>query len=827
VFVHVCYKKNKNGAPMKYVIVAGGTLSGIGKGITLSSIGLILRTAGMKVIPVKIDPYLNKSCGTISPLDHGEVFVLEDGCEADMDLGFYERIMDVLCCEMSCITGGKVYRRMIARENAGMYFGETMEVVPHVNAVVEDMIHDRVRMEYACYEGLDCVVAGGILGVNREMEEEGRAKKIKVNNGTDRRMITGRCGNVDSCGNRKVNNAVCRGTYDNNGVQTDSDVEMDAAADEMLVDDDQFVSHKQINEKNLNKRLSSSIINAMHKTKAYKTINTDDVVVLVEVGGVIDDKENDIFSSTLSHIKQKCAKEDFLVVSVDYMPSFSNSEQKTKLIQRSVQKFISRDLKPDIVVCRGPNAFFKGTKGKIVAKTGVRNVFSSKDTSMVYEIPFDLQAQGMREALLSSLNIGDRHVFKIENKLSWVFNDKKYPITVAMVIKYNGNDDSYVSVIDALKVCALMMNIDLSIKTVDSETIEKETDALPDGDVNAVLGRIFSGCDCILVPGGFGMRGTEGKISAINYARTNRIPFLGICLGFQLSVIEFCRNVLGLKDATSEEFDSTSMTKVVMVMEDHKIEKIVSGRMRLGSKHTYLVDSMVKDAYSADYRRAYLYCEGQEHCSHNGEQCSDEYNTGSASLSASECIAVRNAADDCREPAGESVPYKHGGCVSGETGAQEGPVDSQEQPVECSQPVSTCIELSHKHGSSDGRYDSNAAASDTASSTTSRFNRSTAVQPNNKCNDYNCNNADDSSHYIVERHRHRYEVNPLYVEMIERKGLKFVGKSQDGLKMDVFELNDHPFFVGVQYHPEMTLNLDDGHPLFRYFLKSALQNKNN
>lgn len=802
-------KKNKNGAPMKYVVVAGGTLSGIGKGITLSSIGLILKSAGMRVIPVKIDPYLNKSCGTISPIDHGEVFVLEDGCEADMDLGFYERVMDVLCGEMSCITGGKVYRRMIAKESAGAYFGETMEVVPHVNAVVEEMINDCVRVGY---DGGECMVRS-VLERNERMDDEGRAKKMRTNNAVMK-------GTVPGCDTDNNARADCD---TDSSLDNDRKVNVDGS---IFTTDQQCVLHKEISDKNFNKQINDGINNAMHKKKAYKSINTDNVVVLIEVGGVIDDTESSIFSSTLSHIKRKCAEEDFLVVSVDYMPSFSNNEQKTKLVQRSVQKFISRDLKPGIIVCRGPHAFFKGTRNKIVSKTGVNNVFSSKDTSLVYEIPFDLQAQGMRKALLSLLKIKDKNVFKIEEKLSWVHNDRKRSLTVGMVIKYNGNDDSYVSVIETLKVCALMMNIDVHIKMIDSEMIEIEGSTAPNGDITAVLNKIFCGCDCMLVPGGFGTRGTEGKILAINYARTNKIPFLGICLGFQLCVVEFCRNVLGLCDATSEEFDTTSLCKVIMVMEDHRIEKIVSGKMRLGSRRSYLVDSMVKDAYGANYKRTYLYCDGQECCNYSGGRCSDEYvNTGSAS--SSECTAASDGPADgscgsvrCTgsDGCGESTRCRpdecnSDGCRSSESDRSSAYDRSVRESVGCAQPASKCPAFAQRH--------------DSEGTVINCSSQSSTVQPNNKSNDYNGNNSCDSSHHIVERHRHRYEVNPLYVDMIERKGLRFVGKSKDGLKMDIFELNNHPFFVGVQYHPEMTLNLDDGHPLFRYFLEKALQNKNN
>ena len=456
---------------MKYVVVTGGVLSGLGKGVTASSIGVLLKSAGLRVTSIKIDPYLNSDAGTMSPFEHGEVFVLDDGGEVDLDLGNYERFLDVALTRDNNITTGKVYAKVIEKERRGDYLGKTVQVVPHITNEIQDWI-----------EAVAHVPADG-------------------------------------------------------------------------------------------------------------TSSTPDACV-IELGGTVGDIESAPFIEALRQFQFRAGKGNVCFVHVSLVPVMGPvGEQKTKPTQHTVKELRGLGIIPDILVCRSENPLDTETKSKLAAfcHVGEDAVVSAHDVSNLYQIPISLHKQSVLRMV--SNNLG----FNIPNSLPMLDEWKEMAdkvdmledeVRIAMVGKYTGLSDSYLSVIKALQHSAFAVNRKLIIDWIESTNLDPIERTPMYDDAWTIL----KAADGILVPGGFGNRGVEGKIAAANYARVNNVPYLGVCLGLQIATIEFCRNVLGLDGANSAEFDESAPVQAVVFMPE--ISKThMGGTMRLGTKPTpFLVD---------------------------------------------------------------------------------------------------------------------------------------------------------------------------------------------------------------------------------------------
>ena len=544
---------------MKYVVVTGGVLSGLGKGITASSIGVLLKSAGLRLTSVKIDPYLNSDAGTMSPFGHGEVFVLDDGGEVDLDLGNYERFLDVALTRENNITTGKVYANVIEKERRGDYLGKTVQVVPHITNEIQDWIE---RVAHVSADG---------------------------------------------------------------------------------------------------------------------TGETPDACV-IELGGTVGDIESAPFIEALRQFQFRVGQENVCFVHVSLVPVMGPvGEQKTKPTQHTVKELRGLGIIPDILVCRSEVPLEDETRAKLAAfcHVGTDAVVSAHDVSNLYQIPISLYEQ----SVLSK--VSDHLGFEVPDSLQTLDDWKEMAdkvdrleeeVHIAMVGKYTGLSDSYLSVIKALQHSAYAVDRKLVIDWIEStdldphDVTEKHDEAWD----------LLKAADGILVPGGFGNRGVEGKIAAANYARINNVPYLGVCLGLQIATIEFCRNVLGLENANSTEFDENTPNPAVVFMPE--ISKThMGGTMRLGTKPTpFLVD-------------------------------------------------------DCK------MKRLYGGA----------------EPVD-------------------------------------------------------------------ERHRHRYEVNPDLIERIEAEGLVYVGKDETGQRCEIMELENHPYYVGTQYHPEFKSRPNRPSPPFLGLLKAAV-----
>ncbi|GMP71242.1 hypothetical protein CsSME_00029733 [Camellia sinensis var. sinensis] len=499
---------------MKYVLVTGGVVSGLGKGVTASSIGVILKACGLRVTSIKIDPYLNTDAGTMSPFEHGEVFVLDDGGEVDLDLGNYERFLDIKLTRDNNITTGKIYQAVIDKERRGDYLGKTVQVVPHITDAIQEWI-ERVAMI----------------------------------------PVDGKEGPADVC--------------------------------------------------------------------------------VIELGGTIGDIESMPFIEALGQFSYRVGADNFCLIHVSLVPVLS-------------------------VV--GEQELEENVKAKLCqfCHVSAENIISLYDVSNIWHVPLLLKDQKAHEAILKALNlIGVANEpalveWKSRAELSDMLHE---PVRIAMVGKYTGLSDSYLSVLKALLHASVACHMKLFIEWIPSSDLEDAT-AKENPESYKAAWNLLKGADGVLVPGGFGDRGVQGKIIAAKYARENKIPFLGICLGMQIAVIEFTRSVLGLQDANSTEFDpNTSNPCVIFMPEGSKTH--MGGTMRLGSRRTYF---QVADCLSAK-----LY---------------------------------------------------------------------------------------------------------------------------------------GNKSFIDERHRHRYEVNPDMVAQLEDAGLSFTGKDESGQRMEIVELSSHPFYVGVQFHPE-------------------------
>lgn len=440
----------------KYIFVTGGVCSSLGKGITAASLGRLLINRGLKVLVQKFDPYLNVDPGTMSPYQHGEVFVTEDGAETDLDIGHYERFLDLNCDINSDFTSGRIYSNIIRKERSGQYFGGTVQVVPHVTNEIKDAVR--------------------------------------------------------SVGKKGVD------------------------------------------------------------------------VVIVEIGGTVGDIEGLPFLEAIRQIKMEMGEKNCLFVHVTLLPYLEAAgEVKTKPTQHSVKELTGLGIQPDIIVCRTNKTTVLNDefKRKIALFCNLRNseeVIHNKDCDSIYEVPMLLEEQRFDKIVLKKLHLKAGRL-QMKDWKSMVAKLKKSfkEITVAIVGKYTQTPDAYISVTEAIKHAGASLDRKVKVKLVDSEAIEK-------------LGteKLLSDVNGIVVPGGFGDRGVEGKILAAKFARENNIPYLGIGLGMQTSIIEFARNVLKLKNANSSEFDAKCKHCVIDSLEDPKSLEIKGGAMRLGSYECHI-----------------------------------------------------------------------------------------------------------------------------------------------------------------------------------------------------------------------------------------------
>ncbi len=453
----------------KYVFVTGGVVSGLGKGITASSLALLLKSRGYKVFMQKFDPYINVDPGTMNPIQHGEVFVTYDGCETDLDLGHYERFIDEELNYTSNITNGKIFKSVIEKERRGDYLGATVQMVPHVTNEIKNKVYE----------------AGTVTGAD---------------------------------------------------------------------------------------------------------------IVITEIGGTVGDIESQSMIEALRQIQYEKGTENTFFVHCTLIPYiYGSNELKTKPTQNSVRDLRNMGIRPDALVCRAPFETGENIKKKLslFCSVPVENVIDSIDVKNIYEIPINYHKQGFDEIVLKQFNLPIKKAnLKYWEDLIKTVDNLKNEIEIALVGKYVELHDAYISVAEALKHAGYKYNTKVNINWIDSENLESD---------NVNLKEIFKNSKGILVPGGFGTRGTDGKIKAINYARTNKIPFLGICLGMQLAVIEFAQNVLKLEDATSTEFNPVCKNPVIDLMADQKAVSNMGGTLRLGNYECTLVpNTLASKIYKED-----------------------------------------------------------------------------------------------------------------------------------------------------------------------------------------------------------------------------------
>ncbi len=534
----------------RYIFVTGGVVSSLGKGIASASLAAVLEARGLKVTMLKLDPYINVDPGTMSPFQHGEVFVTEDGAETDLDLGHYERFIRTTMTRRNNFTTGRVYEDVLRKERRGDYLGGTVQVIPHIT--------DEIK----------------------------------------RRVIEG-AGDAD--------------------------------------------------------------------------------IALVEIGGTVGDIESLPFLEAVRQLKVELGSTRALFMHLTLVPYIATAgETKTKPSQHSVKELRSIGIQPDILVCRSDHEIPASSRRKLSLFTNVeeRAVISLQDADTIYRIPRMLHAQGLDDIVVDKfrLECGPADLSEWDRVVDAKLNPHR-EVTIAMVGKYMELLDAYKSLIEALTHAGIHTRTKVKIEYIDSEDIERDGTG------------ILEGKDAILVPGGFGERGVEGKISAVQFARENRIPYLGICLGMQVAVIEYARHVAGLEGAYSTEFDTGAEHPVVGLITEWTTAE---GDLETRDEHTDLGGTM------------------------------------------------RLGGQECRlEP--ESLAYQ---CYGKEV--------------------------------------------------------------------------------IVERHRHRYEVNNNYLDALQSAGLRIAGRSIDGALVEVVEVPDHPWFVACQFHPEFTSTPRDGHGLFTGFVNAAL-----
>lgn len=529
---------------MKYIVVTGGVMSGLGKGITMASIGRLLKNRGYSIVPIKIDPYINIDAGTMNPYQHGEVYVLGDGTEVDLDLGHYERFMDVELGREHNITTGVVYAAVIERERKGEYLGQTVQIIPHITN-----------------------------------EIKARIRAVAAASGAD--------------------------------------------------------------------------------------------ICLVEIGGTVGDIESMPFLEAVRQLHGEENEHDFLFVHVTLVPVTALNEQKTKPTQHSVKALRELGLQPDVIVCRCKVPLKDDVKQKIGMFCNVKKdaVISAPDAADIYAVPLLLEQEGIAEYIMTKLQLEP-----LTESHDWerMVTQRKAAahgpsVTIAIVGKYAELEDSYLSIKEAIAHAATGAGCTVALNWIEAEELEAAAELKP----------FFEHVQGILVPGGFGARGVEGKIRAIEYAREQQLPFLGLCFGFQLAVIEAARHLANLPDAHSTEHCQTPHPVIDLLEEQQGVEEL-GGTMRLGHYEVFIrKDTLAERIYG---RRK-----------------------------------------------------------------------------------------------------------------------------------------------IIERHRHRYEVNPRYIEQLERDGLIFSGTDRSGMRMEIVELEGHPFFFATQFHPEFKSRPNKPSPPFRAFVDACLE----
>ena len=530
----------------KFIFVTGGVVSSLGKGIIAASLGRLLKNRNLKVTIQKFDPYINVDPGTMSPYQHGEVFVTDDGAETDLDLGHYERFIDINLTKNSNVTTGKIYSAVINKERRGDYLGATVQVIPHITNEIKDRVFRAAR-------------------------------------------------------------------------------------------------------------------------------ETHPDVVITEIGGTVGDIESLPFLEAIRQIKNDVGRDHVMYIHCTLIPKLSASgELKTKPTQHSVKELRSIGIQPNVIVCRTEHPLSEDLKRKVALFCDIdpEAVIELRDAETLYEVPLMLQREGLDRIVVNHLGLecGEADMTEWQELVNKVKNLSK-KTTIALVGKYVSLPDAYMSVVESLKHAGFANDADVEIRWVNSEDVTDE-------NADQWLGE----ADGILVPGGFGDRGIEGKISAIRYARERRVPFLGICLGMQMTCVEGARHLLGLEGANSTEFDADTPHPVIDILPEQKEIEDMGGTMRLGLFPCKLLPgSLAQRAYG------------------NG--------------------------------------------------------------------------------------------------------------------------------LVYERDRHRYEFNNKYREQLERVGYRFSGTSPDGRLMEIVELEDHPWFVATQFHPEFRSRPNRPHPLFRDFIAAALRQR--
>jgi len=525
----------------KFIFITGGVVSGLGKGILAASTGALVKARGKKVSMLKFDPYFNIDAGTMSPYQHGEVFVLKDGAETDLDLGHYERFLDQDLTGLSNVTSGQIYSKVISKERRGEYLGATVQMIPHVTNEIKNAIY--------------------------RLAEQSQAD-----------------------------------------------------------------------------------------------------VLVMEIGGTVGDIEGLPFLEAIRQIRLDLKGKDAFYIHTTLVPFLETSgEQKTKPTQHSVRELRSIGIQPDIIVCRSKTPLTRSMREKIAlfCDVKVEGVISLPDLDSIYKAPLFLEESGFGPILSEFIGSSGEPDLRKWKELSLIVDEQKTPLKIGIVGKYVGMKDTYISVIEALKHAGMENRADLQIKWIPADKLEEEENL-----------HALSGLDGIIVPGGFDRRGVEGKINAIKFVRENRIPFLGLCLGMQCAVIEFARNVCGLKGANSTEFDPETSFPVIDLMRSQKAIRKKGGTMRLGA-----------------------------------------------------------------------YPCK--------------------------------ISPGTKAGEAYGRD------------------------------------------LVWERHRHRYELNNDYLEILEKNGLRVTGTYPKQGLVEIIEIPDHPWFVGTQFHPEFTSRPGKPNPLFNFFIKAC------
>lgn len=434
----------------KYIFVTGGVVSGLGKGITAASLGRLLKARGLKVTAQKLDPYLNVDPGTMNPVQHGEVFVTDDGAETDLDLGHYERFIDESLSQNSNLTSGRVYWKVITDERKGVYGGQTIQIIPHVTNEI--------------------------------------------------------------------------------------------------------------------------------KRSIYRNAETGADVCFVEIGGTIGDIESQPFLEAIRQFSVEYGRENCLFIHVTLVPYLAASDElKSKPTQHSVKEMLALGIHPDIIVCRTEHPLTDDIRNKIALFCNVEKdcVIENNNCDILYAVPIMLHKEGLDDVAVKKLSLecADEPDLKDWQEMLDALRNPKKTVKIGMVGKYVELHDSYISVNEALKHGGISTRSAVDIHWIDSETLEGD-----DVDIDAILGDM----DGILVPGGFGSRGIEGKIRAAKYARENNIPYLGICLGMQIAIIEFARDVLGLADANSAEINPETTNPVIDIMPEQKAVEEMGGTMRLG-----------------------------------------------------------------------------------------------------------------------------------------------------------------------------------------------------------------------------------------------------